>query len=236
MFKKNGTLFIFAVSMLITANLASAAVTITQSKSVTGKPNFTSESNGYSPLQFLKFDNSLGTLLEVIFTTKVVSNGGVLRLDYDGVDPVSGTVKFGTEVNTSIGRYNIARVQAFQVYENIAFEADDGDINGKYKGRDSREFINDIPVIKKDGPYSYEGRLDSFKTDNINETFDLDYTTRSEYTMNFEGTFKAERLPLDSATIYADVQYVYSAIEVPEPSTIPLIGMALMGLYLRKRK
>ena len=220
---------IIAIAILSSVAISANAATIMQTKNYgAGTPNFT------ETLTFNKFDPSLGTLNSVKIKMLVNVSGGSLTVDNDGVDPASVTVELGadgavTSTDVTIAPTVGASASTGAVF-NLAAENGDGPSN--------------IDPSGPDGAVHNGGSDSGMDMQFINAAFFSDYTGLGTFDVDAEidqildfGSIGGVEGSFTPVTADGNVMITYDYTAVPEPSSIAMIILGLVGFFFaRKRK
>ena len=226
---RNG--LITAVVCLLFAGAASA-VTITQTETFGGTPNFT------QTLTFDEFDDLGGTLTLTSIQVLVELNvqGGVLVLDNDGVDPAAGTFEFGGKADISSTDVSLLD-GAFQpvTAEVEALTAGAFNLTGNV-GDGSNDFDPTAPDGMQVNGLSQTDNDDGFIAASLFAQYiglstfdiDLDATQWSDF-----GGVSGIEWAVTPVTADGEVTVIYNY--VPEPATMGLLSLGGLALLRRRR-
>ncbi len=225
--KKNAVLtYVIAIVGVLLMTVGSAsALTITQNQA------FGPGASSYStPLTFNEFDTLGGTLTldSVTVEYSITATGGSAAVDNDGGSPASGDIDFGITGSLSSVDVTILGASSATALENFIFalgaENGDGVVFDK-TGPDGAEFFA-VGDTDSSGAVNYN----AFKAEYIGVgTFDIVANGLQTFTIDtlgsVDGAFSAS-----TGSGFVEVVYNYSETAVPEPATVALLGIGIVGL------
>ncbi len=223
-------LFTFAVALLVTAGLASAA-TIPQTLYFSGIPNM----NGF--LTFNKFNPALGSLQSIQVGLSLQTSGGEIILDNDSASVASGNFEFGAKGNITSSDVSLIDAGFLPIpgqagaYHSAAFSltVNAGDGTGDYDPTptDGMKYTGGIETDSKTG---FVNSL-VFGGYTGTGTYDIDYSVTQwlDY-----GSVSGIEVAFSPVSANGCVTVVYTYDPIPEPATIALLTIGALGLLKRK--
>lgn len=218
----------FAILAVLVAVGATSATTITQTKTFSGVPDYSTS------LTFNKFDSSLGTLQSVQVLVSLAVDGGMLILDNDGVDPASGTFQFGAKGNIASTDVPLLNSSFMPVTSEIqAFYSNTFSLAGNVG-----DSIGDFSPLGPDGMQYNGGPQSDSKSGFVGNAFFSSYIGTGTFVVNASasqwstyGSVSGMEYAVSPVSSDGSVTVVYNYI--PEPATMALLGL---GFVLFRRK
>ncbi len=229
------SVLLVALVIIISATSAQAALTIAQTETYSGVPNFEDS------LTFDKFDDMGGTrnLLSIEVTVNLNVDGGQLILDNDGAGFAVGTFEFGAKAEIASTDVTLLDT-TFQPVTSVLQAIYSGTFD---LASDTGDVFNDFDPLAPDG-MRYNGGVESDSDSGFvasapevfsqyigTDTFDIAVT--ADQWQGFGGASGIE-WAVTPVSAEGDVTIVYSYEVVPEPATMGLL--ALGGLLIRRKR
>ncbi|NOU35336.1 MAG: choice-of-anchor E domain-containing protein [Kiritimatiellaceae bacterium] len=222
------------ISALLVAAGTLQAATITQTKTFSGSPNYS------SILTFNKFDDAGGTYtLNSIFVSVVLNTaaGASLGIDNDGQNPASGTASFGSNGGITASDVTLLKQNFSTFYgtlvstssKQMTLAADDGDSTTfSTSGTDYDALVTSATSVS-DNAYLSSAVFDQYKG---NGTYTVTYGVNQYLSMGaFSGAqFQGNPVSADGSM---SIQYNYT---IPEPASASLTALIFVaGFWIRRR-
>ena len=230
--------FVLAASLTSLIPAVKAA-TITQTKTFTGTPTYSSS------LTFDQFDNVGGwrILNSVELVASTQTQGGALRLDNDSPTPASGTVTFGSQTLLSSNNV-VMRNSGGDIFQtnslhatgssSLNLGADDGDIE-----------VGGTPNYSQVGvDYDFYngGTTNSSASGFVSSSYFADYIGTGTFAVNVDATqladyssFSGVQAQIDPLTSNGELTIIYTFTAIPEPAAFAILGFSAIPLLRRRR-
>jgi len=224
-------LLVMAVSIT-----AAGAYQVTQTKSFSGIPDYTSPS-----LTFNKANVGAGTLNWVKVILTLNCDGGQYVLDNDADSAASGSFNFGAKgyilndggMPMVDGSYASVVGTVYAGYSSaFSLAKNQGDGSGDYSplGPDGMVYVGGPQTMTNQG-FVNSGLISAYAPAG---TFDM--TVKSEQWANYSGSSGIE-VAITPMTANGTLTIIYDITPVPEPSSIVALlgGIGMLGLLRRRR-
>lgn len=242
---------LIAATLLLCSGGASAALMTTtiQSQSYSGTAGISSNESGANPLTFLKFDETLGNLVNVFMRADFSISGGLIGADNVTNQEVGGTGELGANISvtSSMPLFNSAYQMMFETVELSQFTnfilVADPTLSTGGNGLDVVTLYGG--AINTQVDWQSVGAF--FVNDYIgqNQQFNIDFNTVSIVNISAPGAQGFFQSPDFSMNIelyyeYDPTEVTTTPNEVPTdvtgPAGLAIAGMSLMLLGANRRK
>lgn len=232
MFKKS----LIAASLLFAGNATAAIdVTNTQMKEFGGAAGNTTSEVGVDPFIFNKFDETLGTLLNVFFKASFQISGGLIGADNMTNSEVSGTGLLGAKLSLTgseplLNDSYTALFQPLSLVQSTTFNlAADPTLSTGGTGPDIQQF-NGTTLDQQTNWLASNTNFLSYYTGS-GQTFSIDFDTDSTVVINASGAQGFFQVP----NVYLKVEMYYEyetaplSVESPPTDVNAPAGLAVFG-------
>jgi hypothetical protein len=190
-------------------------------------------------LTFNKFNSALGTLTSIVITTNVTKSGGSLFVDNESGTGATGNISQSVSITLASGTVSLVDGSLQPIGSNItatstylaSVTADNGDGPGVQ---------SDLPGNDYDG--TTFGSVSNSQTKSVISAAWGGYTGVGTFVIDVNGVqgfnttaIGGAAVAIDPATASGDVTITYNYEAVPEPSSVLLGGLGLLGLLRRRR-